>query len=119
MDNINELSCMTVIKVIGTIDQPASTLGADRRNDLLGILIEKFGFGASNQSKQGAAEPLGVRSAIVIVIAAVFVDVRARCEEPGRGPDANKQQFVASTFSDQRFGFVHQFAKTRLARDPL
>jgi hypothetical protein len=39
MDNVNELSCMTVIKVIGAIDQPASTLGADRRNDLLSIVI--------------------------------------------------------------------------------
>jgi hypothetical protein len=76
---------VTVIKVIGAIDQPASTLGADRRDDLLGILIKNFGFGGSNQSEQGAAKPLGIGPAIVIVIAAVFVDVCA-VKSPGVAP---------------------------------
>ena len=119
IDDLYELSCVTVIKVIGAIDEPATSLGADSRGDLLGVLVEKFGFGTPNQSEQGAAETPGIRPAIIIIVAAVFVDVRTRREDARCGADADKQQFVAFAFSDQPFGFVHQLAKTRLARDPL
>src|SRR5690242_8605220 len=105
--------------MIGAVDQPATSLSANSRGDLLGILVEKFGFGTPNQGEQGAAETSGIRPAIVIVVAAIFVDVRTRREDARCGADADKQQFVAFAFSDQPFGFVHQLAKTRLARNPF
>src|SRR5262249_60473818 len=75
------------VKMVRSFDVPVGPARARRGGKLLGIFVKKFRFGATDDSEQWAANALRVGTAIVAIVLAVFVQMRARAENSRRGAD--------------------------------
>src|SRR5688500_1303068 len=119
MDNLDDLRCVAIIKMTGAVDEPARPVRPGAGDDLLRVLPKKSWLGAADDGEERAAQALGVGTAIVVIVATVFVDVRARGKDARRRADPHRYQFFAFPFGHQRFGFFNKLAKSSLAGDAL
>src|SRR5687767_6710458 len=119
MDNLDDLRCVAIIKMTGAVDEPARPVRPGAVDDLLRVLPKKSWLGAADDGEERAAQALGVGTAIVVVIAAVFVDVGARGKDARCRADADGDQFLGLAVGDHRFGFLDQLAKPALPGDAL
>src|SRR5262250_2500248 len=110
---------MPIVKMVRSFDVPVGPARARRGGKLLGIFVKKFRFGATDDGEQWAANSLRVGTAIVAIVLAVFVQMRARAENSRRSADGNRHQLFTFAFGHQSFCFFYGFTKRRLPANPF
>ena len=66
--DLDDFCRVTIVKMIGAVDQLASAVRRCASGDFLRVFVEKFRLGAADDGEQRTANQLGVRPAVVSII---------------------------------------------------
>ena len=77
--------------MIGAVDELASTARPGAGNDLLRVCVKNLGSALPTIASSGQPQARGVRTAIVVIVSAVFVHVSARGKYSRGRADGDRQ----------------------------
>src|SRR3982751_4006942 len=118
LDQLDDLADSPVVEMICALDALIPAVCSRECSQLLGIFVEESGFLTADDRKQRAADPPRIGTAIVAIIFAVLVYMRAGGKDTRRRADGHRQELFAFILSDFGFCLFDKLAKARLARGP-